>query len=252
MNWAYTRNPATTSGSKGAPIEEEDNPNLDSSQSTKFGQLIARRNFLCQDRPDIQYACKEAARGMANPRREDWNILIKIGKYLRGNTRYVIEFRYQSDVHCINGFGASNFAGEISPRKNTSGGMTCLGAHVVKSWSSTQSVIALSTGEAELHALNTTAAQSLGLQSLLMDLGVDISVRLHTDATTGRAIATRRGLGKVRHIAVNELWLQEQVAKRKVSIDKIKNKLNLADLLTTYLTAAEIEAYHWLHAALIP
>ena len=74
-----------------------------------------------------------------------------------------------------------------------------------------------------------------------MDLGVKLSVRLHTDATTGRAIATRRGLGKVRHIAVNELWLQEQVADRKISIHKIKNKFNLADLLTKYLTATEIE-----------
>ena len=74
-----------------------------------------------------------------------------------------------------------------------------------------------------------------------MDLGVEVSVRLHTDATTGRAIATRKGLGKVRHIAVNELWLQAQVAERKVSIHKIKNKFNLADLQTKYLTAAEIE-----------
>ena len=74
-----------------------------------------------------------------------------------------------------------------------------------------------------------------------MDLGMDVSVRLHTDATTGRAIATRRGLGKVRHIAVNELWLQEQVAERKVYIHKIKNKFNVADLLSKYLTAAEIE-----------
>ena len=158
--------PATTPGSKGALIDDEDNPHLDSSQSTKFRQLIARCNFLCQDRPDIQYACKEAARGMANPRREDWNKLIKIGKYLRGKPRYVVEFRYQSDVHCINGFGDSDFAGEVSTRKSTSGGMTCIGDHVVKSWSSTQSVIALSTGEAELYALNKTAAQSLGLLSL--------------------------------------------------------------------------------------
>ena len=232
--------PATTPGSKGAHVEDEDNPHLDSSQATKFRQLIARCNFLCQDRPDIQYACKETARGMANPRREDWNKLIKLGKYLKGKPRYVIEFRYQQDVHCINGFGDSDFAGEITTRKSTSGGMTCLGDHVVKSWSSTQSVIALSTGEAELYALNKTAAQSLGLQSLLMDLGVELSVRLHTDATTGRAIATRRGLGKVRHIAVNELWIQEQVADKKVSINKIKNKFNLADLLTKYLTAAEI------------
>ena len=66
-------------------------------------------------------------------------------------------------------------------------------------------------------------------------------MRLHTDATTRRAIATRRGLGRVRQIAVNELWLQEQVAERKVSIHKIRKTFKIADLLTKYLTAAEIE-----------
>ena len=86
--------------------------------------------------------------------------------------------------------------------------MTCIADHLVKSWSSTQSVIALSTGGAELYALNKSAAQSIGLQSLLANISIGLEVRLHTDATAGRAIATRRGLAKVRHIAVNELWLQ--------------------------------------------
>ena len=54
-------------------------------------------------------------------------------------------------------------------------------------------------------------------------------------------MAMRRGLGKVRHIAVNELWLQEQVQKQAVTVLKIKNKFNLADLLTKYLSKDEIE-----------
>ena len=233
--------PVATPGVKGAPIDDEKNAHLDQSQATKFRQLIARCNFLCQDRSDIQYACKEAARGMATPRKSDWDKMIRIVKYLKGKPRYVIMFKPQRDVYCINGYGDSDFAAEIETRKSTSGGMICLGDHLVKSWSSTQSVIALSTGEAELYALNKAAAQALGLQSLLADMGINLSVRLHTDATTGRAIATRRGLGKVRHIAVNELWLQEQVEKEAVTIFKIKNKFNLADLLTKYLTRDEIE-----------
>ena len=116
-----------------------------------------------------------------------------------------------------------------------------MGDHIIKAWSSTQTVIALSTGEAELYALNKASAQGLGLQSLLSDLGIDLEVRVHTDATTGRAIVTRRGLGKVRHIAVNELWMQEKVAQHLVSIHKIKNKFNLADLMTKYLSKDEIE-----------
>ena len=197
--------PLSSPGVKGAQLSEEDNPFLNATQATKFRQVIARCNFLCQDRCDIQYATKEAARGMAVPRKADWDRLVRIGKFLKGKPRYVIMYPQQKDTCCINGYGDNDFAGEFETRKSTSGGMTCLGDHLVKSWSSTQSVIALSTGEAELYALNKAAAQSMGLQSLLADMGIDLSIRVHTDATTGRAIATRGGLGKVRHIAVNEL-----------------------------------------------
>lgn len=146
----------------------------------------------------------------------------------------------QREVFAINSFGDSDHAGEMDTRKSTSGGLVCVGDHVIKAWSSTQSVIALSSGEAELYALNKAAAQAMGIQSLLNDLGVNLGIGLHTDATTGRAMATRRGLGKVRHIAVNELWLQEKVAKRQLTILKIKNNFNVADSFTKYLSKDEI------------
>ena len=229
-----------TPGVKGA-INEEDDPHLDPTSATKFRQLIARCNFLCHDRVDIQYAVKEAAKGMANPKKSDQDKLVRIAKYLKGRPRYVVIFRAQRDVDGINGYSDSDFAGDAKDRKSTSGGTICLGDHMVKSWSTSQTVVALSTGEAELYALNKCAAQGLGLQSLMADLGVHLDVRLHTDATTGIAIVTRRGLGKVRHIAVNELWLQEQVAMKRIIVNKLKNKFNVADLLTKHLTKYEAD-----------
>ena len=108
-------------------------------------------------------------------------------------------------------------------------------------WSSTQSVIALSTGEAELYAINKAAASALGAQSLLTDLGVYVDISVYTDATSGKSMASRRGLGKVRHIAVNELWIQEHVQNKTIAIKKIKNVFNPADLLTKYLTKTEVQ-----------
>ena len=102
-------------------------------------------------------------------------------------------------------------------------------------------MIALSTGEAEMYAINKTAATGMGGQSILNDLGVTLDLRVFTDATTGKSLVTRRGLGKVRHIAVNELWLQSHVQAKTLTIVKIKNKFNLADLMTKYLSKDEIE-----------
>ena len=60
---------------------------------------------------------------------------------------------------------------------------------------------------------------------------------VHTDATTGRAIATRRGLGKVRHVALHLLWVQQRVQKGEVIIKKVKSADNPADLFTKHVPA---------------
>ena len=102
----------------------------------------------------------------------------------------------------INMFTDSDWAGEVESRKSTSGGVMQLGSHVLKTWASTQSVIALSTGEAEFYAIIKGASQAMGLRSMMNYLGWKASIRVLTDATTGKSIASRRGLGKLRHIDV--------------------------------------------------
>ena len=73
-----------------------------------------------------------------------------------------------------------------------------LGRHMIKAWSSTQTVIALSSGEAEYYGLVKGAAQGIGVDSLLKEWGVQHNIRLKTDAAAAKGIAQRRGTGKVR------------------------------------------------------
>ena len=82
-----------------------------------------------------------------------------------------------------------------------------MGSHLVKSWSSTQDVVALSSGEAEYYGIVRGASQGFGIRGMMGDLGISVSVTLNTDATAARGIALRKGLGKVRHIEVNQLWV---------------------------------------------
>ena len=55
------------------------------------------------------------------------------------------------------------------------------------------------------------------------------------------ATASRRGLGKVRHIETHELWIQDAVDRKRLEIHKIKNKYNPADALTKNLTREEMD-----------
>ena len=80
-----------------------------------------------------------------------------------------------------------------------------LDGRLVKQWSKTQTTLALSSGEAELHGIASGIAQGMGMKSIAHDLGFRLGVRLHSDATAALGIARRRGLGKIRHLDVTDL-----------------------------------------------
>ena len=118
-----------------------------------------------------------------------------------------------------------------------------MGSHTIKSWSTTQAVIALSSGEAEFYGIVKGASIGMGLRSVLNDLGVGCRLGIHTDASAAKAIASRKGLGKVRHIEVNQLWIQDRVGSGDVELHKIAGTVNPADALTKHVEG-EILARH--------
>ena len=112
----------------------------------------------------------------------------------------------------------------------------------MKHWSSTQASVALSVGEAEYYALVKALAEGLGLVSLARDLGFEFKLRLWVDSNTAKAIVSRHGLGKVRHLEVRYLWAQEALRAKKFEVRKISGETNPADVLTKPLSASEMVA----------
>ena len=95
------------------------------------------------------------------------------------------------------------------------------GNHVLKTWSTTQAVIAISSGEAEFYAMVKGGSIGLGMKAIFEDMGENVGIEMKTDASAAKAIASRKGLGKVRHMAVHLLWLQERIALNDAAIHKI-------------------------------
>jgi hypothetical protein len=144
----------------------------------------------------------------------------------------VLGYDYQQPVSYVDVLTDSDWAGEKVSRKSTSGGVVKFGNCLIKSWSNNQKVIALSSAEAEYYAMVKGTSHAIGIQSMMADLGVKVKVRLSTDASAAKGIASRRGIGKIRHLEVSQLWLQDMVQNNKVMLRKIKGDCNPADLLT--------------------
>ena len=58
-----------------------------------------------------------------------------------------------------------------------------MGSHPIRTLSKTQSTIALKSAEAELFGGAKTACETLGIASILKDLGQDAKLRMHMDAS---------------------------------------------------------------------
>ena len=228
---------ASAPGDAEAVEIEDESPPLNPSEASAYRGVAARLNYLAQDRPDIQYACKEASRRMAKPRSDDWLMLKRIGRYLVGAPRLVQRLVWQDEPESADVYTDSDWAGCRSTCRSTSGGLEMFGQHCLKSWSSTQATVALSSAEAELYALTKGTAQGLGLVSLMADFGVAISVTVHTDASAAIGIVRRAGLGKLRHLNVRYLWIQGQVKSDAIKLLKVLGTENPADLLTKNLHA---------------
>ena len=58
-----------------------------------------------------------------------------------------------------------------------------------------------------------------------------MKIHILMDATAGKAIGSRRGLGKVKHLDTIFLWVQEHVTSGRIAIGKIHTTMNFADIL---------------------
>jgi len=106
--------------SKGKDGNEQYDEELEGAERTWYRGIVARGNYLAQDRCDIQYAEKELSRGMQNPTKRHVRTLKRLGRYLK--TRYVVTFRRQGRNIALHTHVDTDHAGCLKTRESTSGG----------------------------------------------------------------------------------------------------------------------------------
>ena len=132
---------------------------------------------------------------MAKPVAGDWQKLVRLGRYLKGSPRCVLEYRWQVSGSVPTGYSDSDWAGDRATGKGTTGGIVMLGTHVVKSWSRTQDSVTLSSPGAEFVALGELAMESLGISSMWRERELTANGKtstLYADASAALSIAKRQ------------------------------------------------------------
>ena len=118
-----------------------------------------------------------------------------------------------------------------------------LGKHCIKTWSSTQGAVTLSSAEAEFYAMIEAVIRGKGILNIMQEIGFVATerIQLFTDSSAAKSFVSRTGLGRMKHLEIRDLWLQREVGLGKVLVNKVEGPRNPADLLTKYLKRWEIE-----------
>ena len=69
------------------------------------------------------------------------------------------------------------------------------------------------------------------------DLGIPGTLTLRADAQAAIGICRRSGIGRVCHLAVGQLWIQERIREKTIALEKVAGESNPADAAAKHLCA---------------
>ena len=138
-------------------------------------------------------------------------------------------------------YSDADWGGDKATRRSVSAGVVMKGGHCLKVWTKQQQVVSLSSAASELYAAVKAASEGLGIQSVAQDLGISCGLNLHLDASATRCLVNRRGLGKAKHVDMQNLWIQQAPESGRFFTKKVGTSVNPADLMTKPLVRSKIE-----------
>lgn len=180
---------------------------------------------------------------MSNPTEKSLAAIKRIGRYLIRRPQAAQLFEWQGMARTLIVYSDSDWGGDKKTRKSTSSGCIMVGSHVLKVWSKRQQVVSLSSMEAELYAGVKAATEAIGVQAMLAEIGMSLEIDMYMDSSSAIALSNKEGLGRAKHIAVQDLWLQDALKLKRLRLNKVSGDENLADLGTKNLCAGKIDYF---------
>lgn len=117
------------------------------------------------------------------------------------------------------------------------------GNHTWDCYAMTQATQAMSSGESEMYATGSAAARGLQCKTYLIETQRPCNLKIYSDSTAGRGMCSRAGVGKVRHLELRYLWIQERVRLKAFELHKEDTNEMTADMLTKYSEWPTIEKH---------
>ena len=196
-------------------------------------------------RPDISEAVGKLSQHMSRPNKEHWAAAKRVLRYIKGTLQFGLNFE-RSDNFKLIGYSDADWAGDVDTRKSTSGYVFMLGKATVAWASKKQSVVALSTTEAEYIALCSATQEAVWLRRLLQSLreGQARPTTIFEDNRGAISLSKNpKDHTRTKHIDIKYHYVRDAVQNNEIDIQPCETKLMIADQLTKGLPKPAFEKH---------
>ncbi len=202
-----------------------------------YQSLIGSLMYLAMTtRPDILHSVTKLAQRNVDPHKEHEVGAKRILRYLKGTTE--LKLHYQSNGQPIHGYVDADWAGDSSDRKSFSD-WSFFAAGAAFAWESKkQSVVALSTTEAEYVALSSAAKEASYITKLVNEMGFgDVpAVKIYSDNQSALSLAKNSKFhARSKHIDIRHHHIRDLYKNKKIEIEYVPTESMISDVLTKNL-----------------
>ena len=143
-------------------------------KNVPYSQAVGSLMYLMiSTRPDLSYSASLVSKYMANSGRRHWEATKWIIRYLIWSTHARLNYQRTTEIELeLIGYVDSDFAGDSDKRRSLTGYVFLYGRNLISWKAILQSIVALSTTEAEYIALSEGVKERLWLKGLMRDFGI--------------------------------------------------------------------------------
>lgn len=207
----------------------------------KYRSLIGSLLYVSVNtRPDIAASVGILSQKVERPTQDDWNELKRVVRYLKGTADLSLVIGNNNQHENLIGYADADWAEDRMDRKSISG-------HVFKfkgstiGWSSKkQTVVAMSSAEAEYISLSEACKELIWIRRLLKDFyqPQDMATIVYEDNQSCIKLAQSENLsGRTKHIDTKKYFVKDYIEKGEIFCDYCPTKEMIADMLTKPLPA---------------
>jgi len=244
------------------PLEPGSRSHLDTtylseSEQKTYQSLVGGIMYLMLGtRPDLAYSISVLSKNTAKPQQHHLGMAKRVLRYLKQTQKQSLTFSHSKTPKAhdspITGFTDSDWAGDTTDRHSTSGYIFLDGQTAISWKAKKQSLIALSTTEAEYIGASEASKEAIWLHRILHELfsalaksgsaksaalpNAPIVLYIDNQATI-KLIQNPRFHEQTKHIEIKHHYIRETFEHGEIDHQHVSTNNNLADIMTKSLLA---------------